>query len=157
MLDVGAAADEMPDVRLGKLIVSEVAGLDAHAAKVGDDGVDLLLALGGGRAGRGRRARLEVERADDVAAQARRKAVRELGNGTRVEVVVQLDERSRALGHLERHEHLAALTDLGALSDEAQTPKVHVATRHDGDKLLAAALEAVAHDVRLEACERERA
>jgi hypothetical protein len=41
---------------------------------------------------------------------------------------VQPHKRAGLLGHLEAHQHFAALTNLSALGNEAKTAKVHVAT-----------------------------
>ncbi len=74
-----------------------------------------------------------------------------------MDVVVQLEERTRFLGDLDREQRLLVLAQLGAFGHKAQPPKVHVGTRHERDKLFARAGETVRGNVALHACDGERA
>lgn len=64
---------------------------------------------------------------------------------------------ARLFGHADTHQHFPSLTDIGTLSDESESAKVHVTARDDGDKAFTGALEVVSDNVGLQTCEGEGA
>jgi len=61
---------------------------------------------------------------------------------------------ARPLRNFNREQHLLALSELCALSNKPQPPKVHIRPAHNNRKPLLRADELVVEDILLQACER---
>lgn len=67
------------------------------------------------------------------------------------------DAPSGLFGDSDTHQDFTSFTDVRTFSDEAESAKVHVTARDDGDKAFPCTLEVVPDNVGFQACECEGA
>lgn len=117
----GSTTDHIPGVGFGHLILTDIPGLHVLVRQLLHDHGYFTASV---------RAQ---ERHEDLGLAAVGVPVRELGDHQRVDMVVEFQERTGLLWDNDTEQSFLLLTEQGTLGHKAQTLKVHVGARGDGN------------------------